>query len=560
MELPQPRPFGTEGKKPTHDFLSLYSDSSFQHQDPRPPSQGFHLKTHDYFLNPLERVGKSNATGESTNETSNVEKPSVEHTLPGGIGTYSISHIPSFKRGIVKAEKSGCTLVRANSIERKVETTKNNSNSNSSSYRGGPFTLWEESSAKEAGIVKDKVGERQLPREVREKLGQWASSSESPIPSFVVGTNNSFSSQPSSKQKPQQKKIQGFMEMLKSMKGLPEEEDDDDEEYVKREGSSHKGDLEVKVDGRGDQRAITPRSKHSATEQRRRSKINDRFQILRELIPHSDQKRDKASFLLEVIEYIQCLQEKVHKYEAAFPGWNLDSMKLMPWKHNQGTGESLTDHSRAMKNGPGHGLIFSGNFDNNNNAVSPTMHANMQNPVESDLSTGVPYTSMDHHPGLASKVASIPLHQNTYPCSVGGSSGPGQSLQRLMPDAENMACQPHSHLWQRQCLAESDMRIEQEELAIEGGTVRMSSVYSQQLLSSLTDALQSSGIDLSQASISVQIELGKRAVSGRPSTMTSSAKDHEDPSSSNRVMVHSRVASSGEDSDHVHKRFKIDNS
>ncbi|XP_077237646.1 transcription factor BIM2-like isoform X3 [Tasmannia lanceolata] len=485
MELPQPRPFGTEGKKPTHDFLSLYSDSSFQHQDPRPPSQGFHLKTHDYFLNPLERVGKSNATGESTNETSNVEKPSVEHTLPGGIGTYSISHIPSFKRGIVKAEKSGCTLVRANSIERKVETTKNNSNSNSSSYRGGPFTLWEESSAKEAGIVKDKVGERQLPR----------------------------------------------------------------------------GDLEVKVDGRGDQRAITPRSKHSATEQRRRSKINDRFQILRELIPHSDQKRDKASFLLEVIEYIQCLQEKVHKYEAAFPGWNLDSMKLMPWqKHNQGTGESLTDHSRAMKNGPGHGLIFSGNFDNNNNAVSPTMHANMQNPVESDLSTGVPYTSMDHHPGLASKVASIPLHQNTYPCSVGGSSGPGQSLQRLMPDAENMACQPHSHLWQRQCLAESDMRIEQEELAIEGGTVRMSSVYSQQLLSSLTDALQSSGIDLSQASISVQIELGKRAVSGRPSTMTSSAKDHEDPSSSNRVMVHSRVASSGEDSDHVHKRFKIDNS
>lgn len=37
------------------------------------------------------------------------------------------------------------------------------------------------------------------------------------------------------------------------------------------------GNLSVKVDGKGnDQKPNTPRSKHSATEQRRRSKINDR--------------------------------------------------------------------------------------------------------------------------------------------------------------------------------------------------------------------------------------------------------------------------------------------
>lgn len=77
---------------------------------------------------------------------------------------------------------------------------------------------------------------------------------------------------------------------------------------------------------RYEQKLSTPRSKHSATEQRRRSKINDRylytrcdnldlctyelvnfkpctfcrFSMLRGLIPHGDQKRDKASFLLEV--------------------------------------------------------------------------------------------------------------------------------------------------------------------------------------------------------------------------------------------------------------------
>lgn len=32
-----------------------------------------------------------------------------------------------------------------------------------------------------------------------------------------------------------------------------------------------------------------------------------RFQILRDLIPHSDQKRDKASFLLEVSYFVQII-------------------------------------------------------------------------------------------------------------------------------------------------------------------------------------------------------------------------------------------------------------
>ncbi|XP_077222600.1 transcription factor BIM2-like isoform X2 [Tasmannia lanceolata] len=349
------------------------------------------------------------------------------------------------------------------------------------------------------------------------------------------------------------------MEMMKSMKGFTEEEDDDDEEYVKKEGSSQRGDFGVDVEGKGDQRALTPRSKHSATEQRRRSKINDRFQILRELIPNSDQKRDKASLLLEVIEYIQVLQEKLDKYDAAFPGLNPDSMTLMPWKHSQGPGESIADHSRAMKNGSGPGLIFAGKFDDNNMAVSPTMLVNMQNPLESDMSTGVPYNSMDHRTGLASKAPSIPLQQNMYPSLVGRGSGPTQYPQRPMSDAENMACQPQSQLWQRPCSDDSNMLTQQEELTIEGGTIRMSNVYSQGLLSSLADALQSSGIDLSQANISVQIDLGKRATSSRPITTTACAKDHEDPSSRNRAMGHSRVASSSEDSDHAHKRFKMVN-
>ncbi|XP_042377860.1 transcription factor BIM2-like isoform X2 [Zingiber officinale] len=102
----------------------------------------------------------------------------------------------------------------------------------------------------------------------------------------------------------------------------------------KRETIGLKAEMTGKVDGKsGEQKPgtpTTPKSKHSATEQRRRCKINDRFQILRDLIPQCDQKRDKASFLLEVIEYVKFLQEKVQKYET-FPSWNQENEKLIPW-------------------------------------------------------------------------------------------------------------------------------------------------------------------------------------------------------------------------------------
>ncbi|KAF4391654.1 hypothetical protein F8388_005419 [Cannabis sativa] len=68
------------------------------------------------------------------------------------------------------------------------------------------------------------------------------------------------------------------------------------------------------------------------------------FQRLRELIPNIDQKRDKASFLLEVIEYIQYLQEKVHKHEGSFQGWANEPAKLMPWVSPKACG-----HTRGRK-------------------------------------------------------------------------------------------------------------------------------------------------------------------------------------------------------------------
>ncbi|OAY47447.1 transcription factor BIM1 isoform X5 [Manihot esculenta] len=531
MELPQQqRLFEAEGRKPTHDFLSLYGHSAGQ-QDPRPPSQG-DLKTHD-FLQPLERVGKITAKEETTREISSLERapphappPSVEHILPGGIGTYSISHISNyFYQRIPKPEDSTVfTVPQASS------TDKNEEHSNCSSYTGSGFTLQEESASKKGKLEKENDGERSdYAREAAAIRGHWTSS-ERPSRSSTNTNHNSFCSISSTE--PSRQKGQSFIDIIKSGKGSNQDDNSDDEEEFdpKKESSSpiHKGELRVKVDAKHtDQKANTPRSKHSATEQRRRSKINDRFQMLRELIPHVDQKRDKASFLLEVIEYIQFLQEKVQKYEGSYQGWKNEPAKLLPWGNGIRPIESYVDQSRGTSSGAGPAVLVAAKLGEENITVSPTILPNFFNSGASGRNGGA--------------MAQIP--------------------PRLVSDAENKANQPKTQsLHIRSCTGEEVVagdKLKEQELSIEGGTINISSVYSQGLLNTLTQALQSSGVDLSQASVSVQIELGKQA-NRRPILPESIVKDVEVPSS-NQGTIRRRV-SSGEGSHQAPKKLKASKS
>lgn len=126
---------------------------------------GGFLKTHDFL-----QVGKINAKEESTLEiTSIVEKPpppappppsssSVEHNLPGGIGTYSISHVSYFGQKVPKPEGSVFAVAQTSSTE------KNDENSNCSSYTGSGFTLWEESAVKKGKTGKENARERAIGR------------------------------------------------------------------------------------------------------------------------------------------------------------------------------------------------------------------------------------------------------------------------------------------------------------------------------------------------------------------------------------------------------------
>ncbi|CAN4086214.1 unnamed protein product [Withania somnifera] len=552
MELPQPRPFGTEGRKTTHDFLSLYSPVQ---QDPR-PAQGGYLMTHD-FLQPLEQAEKTLRKEETKVEVVAVEKPppsvaatpSGKHSLPGGIGTFSISYL---HQRVPKAEASLFSVAQASCTDR------NDENSNCSSYTGSGFTLWDESSVKKGKTgTENSGGDRHVLREAGMNTGgvqpttslEWQSQSSSNHKHSTTALSSLSSAQQSSP-----RKSQTFLHMITSAKNAQDDDDDDDEDFViKKEPESHlRGNLSVKVDGKGnDQKPNTPRSKHSATEQRRRSKINDRFQMLRGIIPNSDQKRDKASFLLEVIEYIHFLQEKVHKYEESYQGWDNDHLKL-PLSKCHRTTYGVSNHPQCAINASDTALSYAGKFDERIMGVSSANPIIVQK-LEPKIST----TSLkenNQHPGLTNKPTTLPMHHANTFSFCGTSSTAAVYSSKLIADTDKLESKSHSQLSLTRSHMTDYANPKRQELSVESGTISISSAYSQGLLNTLTQALQISGVDLSQANISVQIDLGKRA-NGRVNSSASAIKG-DDVSTSNQPIPKSMVTSTREDSDHVFKRRK----
>ncbi|MBA0729186.1 hypothetical protein Golax_022862, partial [Gossypium laxum] len=471
-----------------------------------------YLRTRDFLQ--LEQQGNPSAKKEISVEVATVEMPtppSVEHILPGGIGTYSISHVSYFNPRVPKSEGAVFTVAEGSSTER------NDENSNCSSYTGSGFTLWEETAGKKGKTGKENAGETPFVRDAAGKVGHWATSSlEKGTQSSTNNHPKSYSclssSQPSSKQK-----RQSFMEMIKSAKGSSQDDDfEEDEDFVLKKESSttthNIGELRVKVDGKSvpDQKANTPR-----------------FQMLRDIIPNSDQKRDKASFLLE--------------------------------RSNQRPTENCADQSRAINGVSAPSVVFPTKLDDGNINITPTIRESAENPIEPNKSRATTFRAMDLTPGMMNKTMPFPVSlqpnffntaQNTVPAT--------QIPPRLPSDAENNASQPQPvPCHTGSCTANGALpseKLKEQELTIEGGKINISSLYSQRLLNTLTQALQTSGLDLSQASISVQIELGKQS-SNRPTAPTSTLKDTTAAPSTNQGKTRPRVGC-GEDSDQPLKKLK----
>lgn len=138
---------------------------------------GSHLKTHD-FLQPLECVGTKGETSRIDATRTASEKPPppappppLQHVLPGGIGTYTISPIPYFHhhhhQKLPKPELSPPMMFTAaaqSSGGNERNIVDENSNSNCSSYAAAAsgFTLWDESASGKKGQTRkeNSVGER----------------------------------------------------------------------------------------------------------------------------------------------------------------------------------------------------------------------------------------------------------------------------------------------------------------------------------------------------------------------------------------------------------------
>ncbi|AQK74497.1 Transcription factor BIM3 [Zea mays] len=185
------------------------------------------------------------------------------------------------------------------------------------------------------------------------------------------------------------------------------------------------------------------RYRAAETDKDKRQAMLVELEILRELLPHGDQKRDKASFLLEVIEYIRFLQEKVQKYESAQPEKNHEDSS-MPWAK-------------------------------------------------------VYYRSCWKNTEATSKAKCRADN------SVPGKQPPWLSMSTS--DADNKT------------LSKNEKQTLQED------TQSLSDAYSQGLLNRLTQALKRSGVDPSQASISVEISMDRRAT--EPNNIHDNLKDHE---------------------------------
>lgn len=130
--------------------------------------------------------------------------------------------------------------------------------------------------------------------------------------------------------------------------------------------------------------------------------------------------------------------------------------------------QSFVGHPQTMTNGSGLGATFPGKIEENNVSLTPTTFTSTHKLIESDPSRDIACRPIDQQLELANKGLPLPmpLHAN-MPVSVSG-DGLQPHFQGPVSDAQST-----------ECATSSETLNPQEELIIEGGTISISSAYSQ---------------------------------------------------------------------------------
>uniref|UniRef100_A0A7C9B0Q8 Uncharacterized protein n=1 Tax=Opuntia streptacantha TaxID=393608 RepID=A0A7C9B0Q8_OPUST len=133
-----------------------------------------------------------------------------------------------------------------------------------------------------------------------------------------------------------------------------------------------------------------------------------------------------------------------------------------------------------------------GSVDENNEAQAIS---NIQRVVEPEFGREFAYNSRGTEHPAGSPMPVVPLNTSLQPFAY----PPGRSI----PPTENLGTHPPGST------AVECAIVSNEGGTLESGSSSVSGVYSQVLLKKLSQALETSGVDLSQANISVELDLGK---------------------------------------------------
>lgn len=128
--------------------------------------------------------------------------------------------------------------------------------------------------------------------------------------------------------------------------------------------------------------------------------------------------------------------------------------------------QSFVGSPQVVKNGTGPGPTYAGRFDENPVTVPSVMQSIQQNPVESHPSSDSAFNAVDPCNELATKAVATSMANLPVPVQNEGSYS--HTTPRPASDAQS-----------NECPNKIEALGHQEEPAIEGGTISISSVYSQ---------------------------------------------------------------------------------
>lgn len=128
--------------------------------------------------------------------------------------------------------------------------------------------------------------------------------------------------------------------------------------------------------------------------------------------------------------------------------------------------QTFVGHPQSVKNGSASGPTYSGKFDDNNISISPAMLAISQNPLESHTGREILQDA-----DITNKVPLPMSLEGNMHASIRSDSVLDQSLHIPISDAQPTECPNTNH-----------SSSQPEEVSIEGGTISVSSLYSEGLV------------------------------------------------------------------------------